>query len=153
MWHLQDGPNVNESVRRVLLPEEAKQLSLGHFLELSLGMQGCTLHGRALHRDFARYFGIGSSAACSHYDFIAPNSVLMPASQIDYDADTQQQWLVVGLEELIEVICALSHHLPVLSKNPSLQMMLHVIAAHSTCPKKQSWQLYLSGSEVCDKGL
>ena len=99
----QAGPHVNESVRRVLLPEEATQLSVGHFLELGLGLQDCRVHGRVLHRNFARYFGIGSSVACFHYDFIAPNSVLMPAQQISYDAVSQQQWLVVELGELIEV--------------------------------------------------
>ena len=95
---------MNESVRRVLLPAEATQLSLGHFLELSLGLGDCRVHGRVLHREFARYFGIGASLACFHYDFIAPNSVLMPAQQISYDSACQQQWLVVEVGELIEVM-------------------------------------------------
>ena len=99
----QAGPLVNESVRRVLLPQEATQLSLGHFLELGLGLGDCRVHGRVLHREFARYFAIGSSLACFHYDFIAPNSVLMPARKISYDPACQQQWLVVEVGELIEV--------------------------------------------------
>jgi hypothetical protein len=56
-----------------------------------------------LHRDFARYFGIAGSVACFHYDFIAPNTVLMPSQQISYDDRAQQQWLVEEIEQLIEV--------------------------------------------------
>lgn len=72
-------------------------------MELGLGLQDCRVHGRLLHRDFARYFGIGSSVACFHYNFIAPNSVLMPAQQISYDRGSQQQWLILEVGELIEV--------------------------------------------------
>lgn len=102
---------MNDSVRRVLLPKEAGQVSLGHFLELALGLQDCRVEGRGLHRDFARYFGIGTSVACFHYDYIAPNSVLMPAQQISYDSASQQQWLIIELGELIEVICLKTYNL------------------------------------------
>ena len=88
---------------------EATRLSLGHFLELGLGLQECRVHGRSLHRDFARYFGIGSSVACFHYKFIAPNTVLMPAQQISYDPVSQQQWLLLEVGELIEVDPLLLH--------------------------------------------
>jgi len=41
MAWVQAGPEVNESVRRVLLPADATHLSLGHFLELGLGLEHC----------------------------------------------------------------------------------------------------------------
>lgn len=88
------------------LPPEAACISLGHFLELGLGLEGCQVHGRALHQLFARYFGIGSLLACFHYERIAPNSVLMPPHRISYSLSAQQHWMEEEVEELVEV-CSL----------------------------------------------
>ena len=100
---MQAGPAVNESVRRVLLPPEAACISFGHFLELGLGLEDCLVHGRPLHRKFARYLGIGPAVACFHYEDIGPNSVLMPPEKISYSLPAQQHWLEEEVEELIEV--------------------------------------------------
>jgi len=79
-----------------------QRILVGDFYSLELLMR-IQVHGRKLHRDFARYLGSGSSVACFHYDHIAPNTVLMPSQQISYDARAQQQWLVGEIEQLIEV--------------------------------------------------
>lgn len=85
------------------LPPEAASISLGHFLELGLGLSGCSVGGRPLHHEFARYFGVGGCLVCFQYERVAPNSVLMPPHQIAYSLPVQQHWLEEEVDELIEV--------------------------------------------------
>ena len=87
----------------MLLPKEAGCISFSHFLEVSFGLQHCIVNKRPLHYTFARYFGLGSTVACFHYEAVAPNVVLMPDEQIRYNLAVHQDWLEEEAEQLIEV--------------------------------------------------
>lgn len=100
---LQDGPEVNEAVRRVLYPKTAASISVSHFLELSFGLQHCIVNGRPLHHSFARYLGVGNTLTCFHYEEVHPNVVLMPAPKISYSQQILTEWLEEEAELLIEV--------------------------------------------------
>ena len=101
---LQDGPQVSDTVRRVLVPQVAHYISLSHFLELSFGLEHCLIDNRPLHFSYARYFGLGNIVACFHYEAVSPNMVVMPGRQIKYSREAHQLWLEEEAEQLIEVI-------------------------------------------------
>ena len=125
----------------MLLPPEAACISFGHFLELALGLEGCLVHGRALHRSFARYFCIGSSLACFHYEHIAPNSVLLPPNVITYSCAAQQRWLEEEGEELVEVL-----HFSFASFDDSAYRHC-VFRPDVRCTKKHFYKFYHAANE------
>lgn len=89
-------------------------MSFGHFLELSFSALNLELRGASagdawpLHSGFVRYFGIGAVVACFHFEHISPNAIQLPAPQISYVHEAQQQWLLSEVDELSQV----SLHLP-----------------------------------------
>ena len=84
-------------------------MSFGHFLELSFGALSLELRGGSsgeawpLHSGFVRYFGIGAVVACFHFEHISPNVIQLPAPQISYALEAQQQWLLGEVDELSQV--------------------------------------------------
>ncbi|KAK9860376.1 hypothetical protein WJX84_010202 [Apatococcus fuscideae] len=116
------GPHHLKSVRRVPLSAEASCMSFGHFLELSFSALNLELRGGEeawpLHSGFVRYFGIGAVVACFHFEHISPNVIQLPAPQISYALEAQQQWLLGEVDELSQeaheafnaIECALHEH-------------------------------------------
>ena len=106
---VQLGPHHLKSVRRVPLSAEASCMSFGHFLELSFSALSLELRGGSsgeawpLHSGFVRYFGIGAVVACFHFEHISPNVIQLPAPQISYALEAQQQWLLGEVDELSQV--------------------------------------------------
>ena len=91
------------SAGRIPLSPEASCLSFAHFLELSFGAHYLELHGRPLHTQFARYFGLGQLVACFHYEEVECNDVALPPAVLACQTGLQQEWLTIEIDSLIEV--------------------------------------------------
>ena len=98
------------SAGRIPLSPEASCLSLAHFFELSFGALYLELHGRPLHTQFARYFGLGQLVACFHYEEVECNNVTLPPAELACQTALQQEWLTVEIDSLIEVCRASSYY-------------------------------------------
>lgn len=91
------------SVQRVLLPTEASQLLLGHFLELSLGLADCRVHDRVLHRELLAILASAAPWPAFTTTSCCPILSSCQLSRYPMTPACQQQRLDVVVGELIEV--------------------------------------------------
>lgn len=91
------------SVRRILLSEDTKCMSLGQFLDLSCNTQHLEVLGRQLHLEFVRYFGYGRTVACVYQDRIRPYALSLPDLELECSMRNVLQWLKESAAELFQV--------------------------------------------------
>ena len=63
------------AARRVPLSRGAAAMSLGRFLEVSVGAHHLSVGSRPLHAGYARYFGRGNAVACFLWERVGPVQV------------------------------------------------------------------------------
>ncbi|URE30539.1 Phosphatidylinositol-4-phosphate 5-Kinase [Musa troglodytarum] len=106
MWtrclRCKDGSGI--STRRVVLSSSARYLSFGKFLELSFSCQSVARLsecGHMLHRDFLRFFGIGSKVAVFVYSSVKIYAACKPPPVLDFDNPKRQEWLRTEMQILL----------------------------------------------------
>ncbi|THU71113.1 hypothetical protein C4D60_Mb08t32120 [Musa balbisiana] len=98
MWtrclRCKDGSGI--STRRVVLSSSARYLSFGKFLELSFSCHSVARLsecGHMLHRDFLRFFGLGSKVAVFVYSSVKIYAACKPPPVLDINNPRRQEWL------------------------------------------------------------
>uniref|UniRef100_A0A804KDF4 1-phosphatidylinositol-3-phosphate 5-kinase n=1 Tax=Musa acuminata subsp. malaccensis TaxID=214687 RepID=A0A804KDF4_MUSAM len=106
MWtrclRCKDGSGI--STRRVVLSSSARYLSFGKFLELSFSCHSVARLsecGHMLHRDFLRFFGLGSKVAVFVYSSVKIYAACKPPPVLDINNPKRQEWLRREMEILL----------------------------------------------------
>ncbi|KAJ7954212.1 1-phosphatidylinositol-3-phosphate 5-kinase [Quillaja saponaria] len=109
MWHRclrcahVDG--VPPATRRVIMSDAAWGLSFGKFLELSFSNHATANRvatcGHSLQKDCLRYYGFGSMVAFFRYSPIDILSVCLPPSVLEFNGQTQLDWIRKEAAELL----------------------------------------------------
>ncbi|XP_048502539.1 putative 1-phosphatidylinositol-3-phosphate 5-kinase FAB1C [Beta vulgaris subsp. vulgaris] len=108
MWHrclrCAQIDNVPPATRRVILSDAAWGLSFGKFLELSFSNHATANRvascGHSLQRDCLRFYGFGSMVAFFHYSPIDILTVHLPPSVLEFNGQSNQDWMEKEVEEL-----------------------------------------------------
>lgn len=110
MWHRclrcprPDG--IPPPTRRVPLSDSAQNISFGKFLQLSFSEQAVETIascGHYVYRDCLRFFGMGVAVACLLYNPIKLLSVSVPPPQLEFNLPSEQGWLKVETQEIVEL--------------------------------------------------
>ncbi|CAD5190947.1 unnamed protein product [Musa acuminata subsp. malaccensis] len=98
------------STRRVVLSKSACNLSFGKLLELSFSghSSGNRLSecGHSLHRDFLRFFGLGSKVAMFVYSSVKIYAACKPPAVLQFHNPKEQEWLKREMETVLFQGCA-----------------------------------------------
>jgi hypothetical protein len=91
------------SRRKVLLSEEAKAISFGRFIELTLaGSELKSSCGHSLHRDHVRFLACEQGVACLQYQTVVPLAVHIPQTPLQLDTKSQRDHMDNERTTLVE---------------------------------------------------
>ncbi|XP_042444463.1 putative 1-phosphatidylinositol-3-phosphate 5-kinase FAB1D isoform X1 [Zingiber officinale] len=93
------------STRRVPLSSSAHSLSFGKFLELSFSGHSAASRlsecGHSLHRDFLRFFGLGSKVAMFVYSSVKIYAACKPPPVLEFHDPKGQEWFKKEMEDVL----------------------------------------------------